>query len=150
MKNSKLSALLSGKKILPLLLCAAALGVLLMVFGGGAKKTSQGDEFSEYISRTENKIEQTVSAICGGKAYVIVTADRGKAAEYAKNKSENSEQTVISSSGPVTEYTVYPTVRGISVVCKNGDDATVRRRITEALACAYGISTSKIYVAPIK
>jgi len=146
MKNVALSKLLKNKKTLVLLAAALVLGVLLMILGGRGKNEIQVDEISEYEAATRNKIEQTVQAMCGGKVYVIVSAEYGKETQYAKNVTESGEQTVISSGSPVTVRTAAPVIRGITVVCRNGDEPKTARRITEALACAYGISSARIYV----
>ena len=146
MKNEALSKLLKNKKTLLLLFAALVLGVLLMILGGRGKNETEVDEISEYETAVQNKIEQTVQAMCGGKVYVIVSADYGKETQYAKNVTESGEQTVISSGSPVTVRTAAPVIRGITVVCKNGDDKATARRITEALSCAYGISSARIYV----
>lgn len=146
MKNEAVSALLKNKKTLVLLATAVIIGILMMIFGGRGKNEAETDEISEYEESTENKIEQTVQAMCGGKVYVIVSAEYGKETQYAKNVTENGEQTVISSGAPVTVRTAAPVIRGITVVCRNGGDPSAARRITEALSCAYGISSARIYV----
>ena len=149
MKKPVLSKLLGSKKTVAILLCAAACGILLMLAGGG-KKTQASNEISEYERQVENKIEQTVKALCGGKVYVIVTAEYGSETQYVKNVSPGSEQTVISSGAPVAARTVAPAIRGITVVCNNGRDPAVCRIITEALSCAYGVSSARIYVTSVK
>lgn len=146
MKNEAVSALLKNKKTLVLLAAAVVIGILMMIFGGRGKNEAETDEISEYEESTENKIEQTVQAMCGGKVYVIVSAEYGKETQYAKNVTESGEQTVISSGTPVTVRTAAPVIRGITVVCRNGGDPSAARRITEALSCAYGISSARIYV----
>ncbi len=146
MKNEAVSALLKNKKTLVLLAAAVIIGILMMIFGGRGKNEAETDEISEYEESTENKIEQTVQAMCGGKVYVIVSAEYGKETQYAKNVTESGEQTVISSGAPVTVRTAAPVIRGITVVCRNGGDPSAARRITEALSCAYGISSARIYV----
>lgn len=150
MKNEALSKILKSKKTILVLAAAALLGVLLMLIGNTEKKTDNKDEISEYEAHVENKIEQTVEAMCGGKVYVIVTAEYGKETQYAKNKTAESEQTVLSSGSPVAVRTVAPVIKGITVVCKNGGDPAVCRRITEALATAYGVSSARIYVTSLK
>lgn len=150
MKNDALSKIFKSKKTVLALASALLLGVALMFFGKTEKKTVIKDEISEYETQTENKIEQTVEAICGGKVYVIVTAEYGKETQYAKNTTAESEQTVLSSGSPVAVRTVAPVIKGITVVCKNGGDPTVCRRITEALSTAYGVSSAKIYVTSVK
>lgn len=149
MKEKSLSKLLGSKKALAALLCAAVCGILLMTAGGG-KKTAAANEISEYERQVENKIEQTVRALCGGKVYVIVTAEYGRETQYVKNTSPGTEQTVISAGAPVAARTVSPAIRGITVVCRNGSDPAVCRKITEALSCAYGVSSAKIYVTSVK
>ena len=138
---------LSGAYILAV---AALIGVALMFIGSTEKKTDNYDEISEYEAMTENKIEQTVEAMCGGKVHVIVTAEYGKETQYAKNTTKESEQTVLSSGSPVVVRMVSPVIKGITVVCKNGGDPAVSRRITEALSTAYGISSARIYVTSVK
>ncbi len=138
-----------SKQTLPVLVSAAVIGALILFFSSSEQKTQvSNDENAEYIRQTENKIKQTVGAICGGDVYVIVTLEYGAETQYAKNVTENSEQTVLSSGAPVKTRTAGPVIRGISVVCRNGGDPVIRQRITETLSCAYGISSARIYVAP--
>ena len=149
MKKPDLSGIFKSKKTVAVLIAAAAVGALILFFSSSGEKTVlSSDENSEYIKEAENKIKQTVGAICGGDVYVIVTLEYGKETQYAKNAAENSEQTVLSSGSPVKTRSVGPVIRGISVVCRNGSDPVIRQRITEALSCAYGISSARIYVAP--
>ena len=150
MRSDFLSKILKSKKTVLVLAAAALLGVALMLIGNTGKKTDNNDEISEYEAQVENKIEQTVKAMCGGKVYVIVTAEYGKETQYAKNKTAESEQTVLSSGSPVVVRTAAPTIKGITVVCSNGSDPSVCRRITEALSTAYGVSSAKIYVTSVK
>ena len=150
MKNGFLSGLLKNKKAIILIAAALVSGVLLMIYGGRAKTDDNSDEISEYERQATNKIEQTVQAMCGGKVYVVVSAEYGRETQYAKNVTESGEQTVISSGTPVAVRVAAPVIRGITVVCRNGDDPAVKRKITEALSCAYGVSSAKIYVASYK
>ncbi|MBQ7700271.1 MAG: hypothetical protein IJT49_08030 [Clostridia bacterium] len=150
MKNEALSKIFKSKKTVLILAVAALIGVALMFIGSTEKKTDNYDEISEYEAMTENKIEQTVEAMCGGKVHVIVTAEYGKETQYAKNTTKESEQTVLSSGSPVVVRMVSPVIKGITVVCKNGGDPAVSRRITEALSTAYGISSARIYVTSVK
>lgn len=150
MKTEAFIKIFKSKKTVVALAAIALLGAALMFFGNTEKKTDIKDEISEYEAQTENKIEQTVEAMCGGKVYVIVTAEYGRETQYAKNKTADSEQTVLSSGSPVVVRTASPVIKGITVVCKNGGDPAVCRRITEALSTAYGVSSAKIYVTSLK
>ena len=145
MKNDFLTDLIKSKKAVAVVIAALLFGAALMI-GGGVKKQANTDEISEYEATVENKIEQTVQAICGGKAYVIVTAEYGREIQYVKNRTSDSEQTVISSGSPVASRTAAPVIRGITVICRNGRDPSVCRKITDALSCAYGVSSARIYV----
>ena len=150
MRTEAFIKIFKSKKTVVALAAIALLGAALMFIGNTEKKTDIKDEISEYEAQTENKIEQTVEAMCGGKVYVIVTAEYGRETQYAKNKTEQSEQTVLSSGSPVVVRTAAPVIRGITVVCRNGGDPAVCRRITEALSTAYGVSSARIYVTSLK
>lgn len=150
MIKETVSKLLKGKKAVLIVTAAALIGAALMLTGKSGKKTETFDEISEYERAAENKIEQTAEAICGGKALVIVTAEYGRTTEYAKNRTGEDEATVISAGSPVPVRTAAPVIRGITVVCKNGNDPVICRRITEALSCAYGVSSAKIFVTSFR
>ena len=149
MKDGIIKKLLGGKKTLLILIAAAAAGFLLML-GSGGTKTETSDAIREYENAAANKIEQTVGAMRGGKVYVIVTAEYGPETQYAKNTTNGSEQTVLSSGRPVVVREASPVIRGITVICRNGDDPALCRKITSALSCAYGVSSARIYVTSIK
>lgn len=150
MKKTDIAEIFKSKKMIAALAVLAALGAIMIISSGGDKNNSiQSDPDAEYIRAAENKIEQTVGAICGGDVYVIVTLEYGTETQYAKTASDGSGQTVISSGAPVPARTAGAVVRGISVVCRNGGDPVIQKRITDALSCAYGVSSARIHVAPI-
>ncbi len=142
---------------------AAAAGVLLLILGrfipssavGKKQNDTKADDIAYYSERLEEKIESLVSKVSGaGEADVVITLDCTDEYVYAQNtkKSEGSsavDYLVLSGSDgesglPVCR--IYPTVRGVAVVCGGGRDAAVKKEITELIASALGISASKITV----
>lgn len=143
---------------------AAATGVLLLILGrfipssaavGKRQNETKADDIAYYSERLEEKIESLVSKVSGaGEADVVITLDCTDEYVYAQNtkKSEGSsavDYLVLSGSDgesglPVCR--IYPTVRGVAVVCGGGRDAAVKKEITELIASALGISASKITV----
>jgi stage III sporulation protein AG len=69
----------------------------------------------------------------------------------AENKSSSSSEYVIISGGDIDEgiklTEIFPTVRGASIVCTNGNDAVVKEKITSLVSSALGIPTNRITVA---
>ena len=143
---------------------AAAAGVLLLILGrfipssaavGKRQNETKADDIAYYSERLEEKLESLVSKVSGaGEADVVITLDCTDEYVYAQNtkKSEGSsavDYLVLSGSDgesglPVCR--IYPTVRGVAVVCGGGRDAAVKKEITELIASALGISASKITV----
>ncbi len=154
---------ISKNKTASLLLIVAVLGGLLLIFGGNSAKSgalSENTANEEYISAVENKIERMIKQVCRGEATVIVTAESSEEYVYAENTEEmiekNGEETIRTSKSnqyavingqTVVKTVLKPRIRGIAVVCPNGDDPVIQYKIIKLLACAYGISEAKICVA---
>ena len=153
---------ITKNKSASILLALALLGTLILVFssGDGTEKNGEKTASEEYIKGIEHKIEQMVSQVCAGEATVIVTAESEEEYIYAENVQEVTEKS--SSEASRTSKTsecavvggqaliksvVKPKIRGIAVVCKNGDDPTIQGKIIGLLSCAYGLSSAKIYVS---
>ena len=122
---------------------------------GKRQNETKADDIAYYSERLEEKLESLVSKVSGaGEAEVVITLDCTDEYVYAQNtkKSEGSsavDYLVLSDSDgesglPVCR--IYPTVRGVAVVCGGGRDAAVKKEITELIASALGISASKITV----
>ena len=90
-----------------------------------------------------------------GDAHVVVTLDRTGEFVFAQNEDENenskSTDYVIVNSGEGEEAVliseIYPKVRGVAVVCTGGNNAAVKKKVTELISSALGISSSKIAVS---
>ena len=149
-----------------LVILAGALGVLLLVFGGsfeGKEKEEAGMTVPSDVEAYGREIEERVTALCStvagaGESRVTVTLEGGYEALYAVNSQSNStgsrREFVMSGSGSSEEplllgYTT-PSVAGIGIVCEGGNDPLVRKTLTELVSATLGISSSKIYVAPLQ
>ena len=144
-----------------------AIGIVLLIAGTFVpdQKDSQPEEDSFYapVSYTESleeRIEELCTSIAGiTDATVLLTLENGKETVYAGNTtSQNSDTSngqtfdyiIMNRNGgeePVLITEIYPTIRGVAVVCTNGEDAAVQITITKLLAASLGISTNRIQVA---
>ena len=124
------------KEKLPLLLIAAALvGVLLLVFGG-ADKTEAGERFSdaEYLMELEESVRGLCSAVRGvSDCEVKITLKSGYGYKY-------------SSRGDVIGVD-YPEICGVGVVCKGGEVPQIKLELTTLISATLGISAAQISVA---
>ncbi len=140
----------------------AAVGILLILIGGRAgqhmaknRDTAETDQYDRARSYTE-ELERRIAALCEQidgvtKAHVLLSLDGSSEQVYAENTSGSSVDYVIIESkegdSPVLVQQIYPKIRGVAVVCTRGDDSEIRRTVTELLAAALGLSTSRICVA---
>lgn len=152
---------ISRKKLLLLLACAAV-GVLLMIFGGsiGGEVADENAELEsldpeKYAKEIEERVEELCNKIDGvSSTYAVVTLKGGYRAIYASDSQSGSSlskhQTVIIGSGSSQKALLIgyenPEIAGIGIVCKGGDDAVARENIISVISSAFDISTNKIFV----
>jgi len=137
------------------LLILGVVGVLLMVFSSlfvpGEKKDSAPAyaDVDFYTSYLEQRIEALCVSIGGvDEASVFLTVDcsseyvygEGTGSDYLIVKGENGEEALL-----LCE--IYPKVRGVAVVCTDGDLPRVQQTVTELLSAALDLPSSKIRVA---
>lgn len=144
-----------------LIIGAAVLGILLMILPAlFPKKEAGGDEEKEetvyYSKILEEKLTELLESAEGvGKVKVVVTLDCTTQSVWATNektdeKSHAVEYVIINGNEgdeavPVKE--IYPRVRGVAVVCAGGNDAKIKKRVTELICAALGIAANKIAVS---
>lgn len=140
-----------------------AVGLIVLIFGEELASSSYKSEKSEdsdvysnstkiYTEYLEDKIRALISELEGvTDVTVLLTLDGGSELIYAENSSSGSvDYLIINSDGgeePVLIREIYSSVRGIAVVCKGGNDASVQRTVTELLASAFDLPHTKISVA---
>ena len=42
---------------------------------------------------------------------------------------------------------IYPQIRGVAIVCTNGDNVQIQKKVTELISASLGISSGRITVA---
>lgn len=168
MSESKLSArrvigYLKEKKSLWLFLVALIAGVLLLLFGGQKEKSVQAvnnSSVNEFDYERERELEARVSTLCSQVAgvsdvTVMITLDAGVEEIYAFDEqiSGNDKRStyVFGASGqektPVPVKELAPTVRGVAIVCRGGENPTVQLKLTEMISALFGIPASAVSVA---
>lgn len=144
MENSKESFLTALGKHKFVMAGLLAIGILLIIAGSlGAKDDSsvQTNEPTDYESMLERRLEELCLSVAGiNEAKILVTVDK---TSYDASKSS------VSSPYRADDNTL-PTVRGVAAVVTNGDDASVKKTLTELIASSLGIPTNRVSVARCK
>lgn len=145
------------------LIGVAALGVVLILlprFLPDEKKESQiaeigTSELSYYSTVLEDKIRGLILHVEGiEEAAVLLTLDGSSELVYAQNTSVSGEgrtedYLVVQEDGgekTVLVSEIYPRIRGVAIVCTNGDDVHIQKKVTELLSASLGISSGRITV----
>ncbi|MDD2955222.1 MAG: stage III sporulation protein AG [Oscillospiraceae bacterium] len=131
----------------------------------------------EYAQALEERLLALVTSIRGvGEARVWVTLESGTELVYAheeiKNtdttqdygengvktlrEKDNSQQKLILIEGadgqqePLVRTQREPVIQGVVVVCRGAGDMEVVERVTEAVTCALGVSSSRVCVTQLE
>lgn len=150
-------------KLIMLVACGA-LGLLLLLYGGGYftgeeenVKSYTGDSAAliEYTKAVEESIRDLCSGVSGvSNVSVAVTLENGFEYVYAADsevRNGESEYTYITVGSGSREGTVYitekpPKIGGVGVVCRGGDDPAVQRKLISLISAAYNVPSNKIYI----
>lgn len=156
-----------GKDKKPFLIAALGLlGMLLLLFSGGEKKTETKPAEKEPFEAqacVERQLESLLKTVDGvGKVKVYVTIDRMQRDVYAVNteqsedpdRTQRSEKYVFTENGSDTQglrlYAVMPEIRGVAVSCEGGASGIVRQEVTKLIGAALGIGANRIWVTKMK
>lgn len=91
-------------------------------------------DIDEYESKLEKKLTGIIEEIDGtSDIHVMITLEKTEESIYGGKTSDISA-------------TVSPTVRGVVVVCKGGENAVVREKVLEAVCKALGVSAARVCV----
>lgn len=139
----------------------------------GQKDLSAADSQTEYIRYLEQKLSDTLSQIEGaGEVTVMVTlrssaekvvekdqtSDRETVTESDSQggtrttEQENQEESTVYIQGegqnqqPYVSIELSPRIEGVVVVAQGGDQAVVRKNITEAVEALFGVESHKIRI----
>lgn len=153
-------------KYVLIIIAAGMLLLLLPSISDGEKKTPQQVQTPELFSleKEEQRIAKALSEAAGvGKTEVILTLDTSIETIYQTNvdsqssvSSDNTDnrvitETVVISIGSgnqqaVVKKKIYPEYRGALVICENGESASVKLRVINAMKALTGLSSDKITV----
>ncbi len=147
------------------LIGAAVLGVALILLprflpgGEGKEKTASEPKSSDpsyYSTILEEKIKTLILRIEGIEdAAVLLTMDGSSEFVYAQNTSVSSDgrtgdYLVVQEEGgekTVLVNEIYPQIRGVAIVCTDGDNVQIQKKVTDLISASLGISSSRITVA---
>ena len=128
-----------------------------------------------FCRQTEEKIYNLVSSIQGvGEAQVWVTLESGAEYVYLQEEIRNTDTTkdydsegvktlrekdnseqkyiLVNKNGeeqPLLQKQLEPTVQGVVIVCEGAGSAQVNEQLVNAVTCALGISSNRVYVAQL-
>ena len=128
-----------------------------------------------FCRQTEEKIYNLVSSIQGvGEAQVWVTLESGAEYVYLQEEIRNTDTTkdynsegvktlrekdnseqkyiLVNKNGeeqPLLQKLLEPTVQGVVIVCEGAGSAQVNEQVVNAVTCALGISSNRVYVAQL-
>lgn len=142
-----------------LLLGGAMLGVLLLLVGGmGSTAKEEVDtpdaivervaELQGYEAQLERELEAICEAVSGvGETEVMITFESGYTVQYQKN-GDNDPATVGTGSNEEALFRTLlpPAVAGVGIVCRGGNNPTVRETLTELISTTLGIPSNRVYI----
>ena len=138
-----------------IILAALALGVGLLLLGGAGDSTGKkaGEtEISEYAAELEKRIGELCSQVEGvGRVTVAVSLEGGFENVYATD--ENGRVITVGSGSSASGIVIKrkpPTIAGVGIVCRGGDDPAVQRRLISLIGAAYGVGSNRIFITESK
>ncbi len=136
-------------------------GVLLLLLGNGfGEQSGSGAAVTEkatledaadlaaYQKELEGELEAICESVAGvSQADVMVTLGSGCRVIYATDEKGEVETTGTGSAQqPVYRTVQPPTVEGVGVVCKGGNDPRVQQTLTDLISTALGITSNRVCV----
>ena len=144
------------KKNLPVTVLAA-IGLILIIIGGvvGGSKKMEEQTYTDvgyYTSYLEDRIGKLCRTVDGiSDAEVLLTLD--SSTEYVYGTDGNADFIILTGSDGehgVKLCEIYPKIRGVAVVCTNGDIPRIKEIVVKLLSASLGIPSNKIEVAGSK
>lgn len=160
-----------------IIIVAGIVGILLIwlsTFLPDKKDTSTANEKTktadQFIAETEQKLMDIICSIDGaGKCRVMLTLENGVEYIYAVEQDINTDRKEDSNSVSQRDDTkesiivvdtengrqgllvteIQPTVKGVIVVCRGGDQPLVQQRVIEAVTTALNISSKRVCVTKL-
>ena len=131
------------------------IGVILMVSVSGNGSEKKEVHTSIDTAAEEVRLEEILSRIEGaGKVHVMVTYYGGTEQSIAyeiksdtdKDSRQEDKRAVMSGNSPMVVQELYPKVKGVIVAAQGAGDISVKRKLTEAVTAAMGVTASRVKV----
>ena len=156
MKLKDLFSKLSPTAKVLLLLAALALGLALLLFGGGDE--SEGNSLPDEISTEEYaaELERKISELClqvEGVSNVTVAVSLSGGFEYVYATDSSGRPVTVGSGSSASGIILKrktPEIAGIGIVCSGGGDPNVKNRLVSLISAAYGVGSNRIFVTEAK
>jgi hypothetical protein len=135
-----------------LLLVGNGIGTEAKPSGAAESETvvqEDGEDLAAYQKALEEELAALCEAVAGvGKVDVMVTLGSGCRVVYVTDGSGKIATTGTGSAQRAVYRTLQPpTVVGVGVVCKGGDNPHVQRALTDLVSTTLGITTNRVFVA---
>ncbi len=149
--------LISEKKSLWIIAAVLILGICLMIFGdtGGSSEKRGDDGESLGGDELEYRVKELCERVEGvSDVSVMITFETAGEQIYAQNTKNTgmgnggeARVEYVTVSGDVVPIgTVMPRVRGIAVVCRGGDDVSVKLKLTEMLCTLFSVDSNAVSI----
>lgn len=171
--NSFIDKIKKDKKAL-FIVIIGLLAIFLITLSGSSEQEDTQEDIDTSTSSTSyttnedltNQLIVLLEQIEGaGSVSAMITFDSTQEVIYAYDYSESySNDDDSSSNNYENEYiiidedsnenglivkTIYPTIRGVAIVCDGADNAVVKQRIISTVSALFDISSAKISVAQV-
>ena len=153
---------LRAKGKLWLLVGGVIVGAFLLLVGSGVGTQSKdtdalaeetalcenAEDLATYQKQLEHELEALCESVAGvSQADVMVTLGSGCRVVYVTDENGEIATTGTGSTQRAIYRTVQPpTVVGVGVVCKGGDNAHVQQALTDLISTTLGITTNRVFV----
>lgn len=158
LKSDKIKAFLTEKKNITIIYIIVIIGVIALCLPSFRDKEEVAEE-KITAEQTEERVEKILAEISGvGKCSVMITYKSSGEYITAKDvtesgdesRSNKDEKNVIVGSGsgerPFVIKEKMPEVLGVVVVCKGGENAKVKKDVSDAVCALCGITANKVKV----
>lgn len=161
-RSQSLFDFLRARGKLWLLVGGVIAGVFLLLVGSGIGTQSKSATTSEseseiqedaadlaaYEEKLENELEALCESVAGtGKVDVMVTLGSGCRVVYVTDEKGEIATTGTGSAQRAVYRTLQPpTVVGVGIVCKGGDNPHVQRALVDLVSTTLGITTNRVFV----
>ena len=150
--TERITQFIKKNKLAVLLFVGIIVG-LILVTSGEKEYTQEADatsiytENEYYLNLLEEKLEEIINEIEGvSNAKVVITLESGAESVFATDGDGQEDKHVITGDGLVCVKKLAPSVEGVAVVCKGGDKAVIKEKITSLISSLLGLYSNHIYV----